>query len=225
MLGARFRHLVVKTALYQWQVKMYKWMIGLIAVMALVLPGAAAAVQSDVSFAGAGHIYTASELVTEADGSIIALTSNTFGNAVISYGSMVKDVSAFRAIDSQAGKIIASDSMMNLAWVKGNLSCGEDGTCTGTPSSYALVTAGSTVVMQGPGSLGTASTANSYALAAQGYGSISQWANVNALKEVCTTTGEGETVKTTCSIEGLKYSEMNRVVGGYDYLSTFTYFA
>jgi hypothetical protein len=200
---------------------MYAILVTALVTIALIGYAAHAEVMSGASISGTGMISTKSSLINEDCGSLQAINSNTFGKAVFGYTTSVMGTNAMRDIAINGGKMVSSDSVVSMKWIKGNLTCSEDGSCTGTPSSYSSVNAGSNVYTEGVGSSNTFSalspTAVTFNMGAIGYGSASQWADITDIKQ------QGGNTDCVGSLSTLKYSEVNKVIGDYNMSTKLTY--
>lgn len=202
-------------------ITIYAILVAAIVTIALIGYAAHAEVVSGASISGTGTLTTKSTLLNEDCGSLQAINSNTFGNAAFGYTTSVTGTSETRDVVITGGKMITSASIMSMKWVKGDFACSTDGTCTGTPSSYSSVYAGSDVTMRGAGTSNTYSAFTpasvTFNMGAIGTGSSSQWADITDMKQ--------SGVSTPCvgSLTTFKYSEVNKVVGDYNMSTKLTY--
>ncbi len=193
----------------------------LIIALAGIVSTANAGVISDVSITSDGYISTSSTMTNQLYGEMGMITSSTFGNAKANLVGSYTGTTFTKNLISTDGKITTSDTIASMTWTEGNKTCNEFDKCDGTSSSYTKAIAGSIVTIDGSGVASTYGTVTKpltqYGLSATGTGSVHQYADALSMS------GKATTSIKDCGINEYRYTESNRVVGGYNLTTKFTF--
>lgn len=177
----------------------------------------AGTVNSVMDFTATGTVVTNTATVDEACGKINALGSDTFGVTAVKYSQVQTGNDTVRTIVPTAGFLVASDSIMATRYQNPTQNC-NGATCEVVPGFYNTVSAQSTVLLYGPGSIATSTGINKFDLAATGVGTLSQTIGVIDMSQTVGADG-----KLSPCLNDMQYSQKTMVMGKFDFVSKFTY--